>query len=220
MEKLMDEIRALRDSLAQQNEYVSSLTDPVGRRGHWYYVSSPPNAPSTGSQGTRDSGLGSQYPASPSRGHSQSRRERKREREEPAAPPTGGYWIYSPVRNGPWRTHSRRAGGDVDSGGESDGSVSSVSGHPFTPPPGSVIYTVLPDGAPLPQGTVIYGPPPLGSVTAVSPGTVIYGPPPTGAQLVYGPPPANLSVPLIPAGVLHCNVPDHHELVNHFDVTF
>ncbi|XP_041098758.1 centriolin isoform X5 [Polyodon spathula] len=215
MESLMDEIRALRDSLAQQNAYVSSLTDSVRRRGHWYYVSSPPNAPSTGSQGTRDSGLGSQYPASPSRGQSQSRRERKREREEPAAPPTGGYWIYSPVRNGPWRTHSRRAGGDVDSGGESDCSVSSVSARPFIPPPGSVIYTVLPDGAPLPQGTVIYGPPPpQGSGTAVSPGAVIYGPPPMGAQLVYGPPPTNFSVPLIPAGVLHCNVPDHHELEN------
>jgi hypothetical protein len=31
---------------------------------------------------------------------------------------------------------------------------------------------------------------------------------------VYGPPPPNFSVPLIPMGVLHCNVPEHHNLVS------
>lgn len=92
--------------------------------------------------------------------------------------------------------------------------MNAPSDSPFVAPPGSVIYTVLPDGAPVPQGTVVYGPPPIPTNgRPVAPGTVIFGPPPTGAQIVYGPVPANFSVPLIPIGVLHCNVPEHHDLV-------
>lgn len=87
---------------------------------------------------------------------------------------------------------------------------------PFVPPPGTVIYTVLPDGAPVPQGTVVYGPPPAAaSGGSIAPGSVIYGPPPVGAQVVYGPLPPNFTVPLIPVGVLHCNVPEHHDLVRY-----
>ncbi|EMP34606.1 Centriolin [Chelonia mydas] len=98
-----------------------------------------------------------------------------------------------------------------DNGG--DGEMNAPSDSPFVAPPGSVIYTVLPDGAPVPQGTVVYGPPPIPTNgRPVAPGTVIFGPPPTGAQIVYGPVPANFSVPLIPIGVLHCNVPEHHDL--------
>lgn len=87
---------------------------------------------------------------------------------------------------------------------------------PFVPPPGTVIYTALPDGAPLPQGTVAYGPPPAAANGgSIAPGSVIYGPPPVGAQVVYGLLPPNFTVPLIPFGDLRCNVPKHHDLVRH-----
>ncbi|XP_069039459.1 centriolin isoform X3 [Lepisosteus oculatus] len=207
LEELVQEIGALRDTLAQQSDFVSSLSDPFSRKGYWYYMPAAPNAPSVGSQSTHDSGLGSQYPASPERGRRPARPSRRR-RGQTAAPAAGGYWIYSPLKSGTWKTRGCKDD-PGDSGEESEGG-SSVSGDQFTPPPGSAIYTVLPDGSPLPQGTVIYAP--LASSTSVRPGTVIYGPPPAGIQLVYGPPPANFTVPLAPTGVLHCNVPEHHEL--------
>lgn len=84
----------------------------------------------------------------------------------------------------------------------------------FMPPPGSVIYTLMPDGSPVPQGTVVYGLPPApaggGQPSAT---TLVYGSPPAGVQLVYSPLPANYSVPLVPVGVLHCNIPEHRDLV-------
>lgn len=85
---------------------------------------------------------------------------------------------------------------------------------PFVPPPGSVIYTALPDGAPAPQGMGVYAPAPAAATGApVAPGSIIHGPAPVGSQLVYGPLPPNFAVPLIPLGVLHCNVPEHQDLV-------
>lgn len=84
----------------------------------------------------------------------------------------------------------------------------------FVPPPGTVIYTALPDGAPAPQGVGVYGPAPAAAPGApIAPGSIILGPPPLGSQVVCGPLPPNLTVPLIPLGVLHCNVPGHQELV-------
>ncbi|KAJ8413878.1 hypothetical protein AAFF_G00064760 [Aldrovandia affinis] len=206
LEELVEEIGALRDTLAQQSSFVSNLGDPLRSRGCWYYVPSTPNPPSVGSQGTRDSGLGSQYPPSPERGRRMARRGRK-EREEQTAPPSGGYWMYSPLRRRHSRTRRGR-GEPRDSGGESDGD-SSVSTRHFAAPPGAAIYTVLPDGSALPPGTVIYAPPAAG--LSISPGAVVYGPPPAGAPLLYGPPPASFPAPLVPAGVLHCNVPGHQE---------
>lgn len=97
----------------------------------------------------------------------------------------------------------------TNSNGESD--EEGVSGSHFTPPPGSIIYTVPPDGTPLPPGMVIYAPPVPG--LAVGPGAVFYGPPPEGVRLVYGPPPGGLHIPLIPNGTLHCNVPGHLDMV-------
>uniref|UniRef100_A0A8C0BIS1 Centriolin n=1 Tax=Buteo japonicus TaxID=224669 RepID=A0A8C0BIS1_9AVES len=109
-----------------------------------------------------------------------------------------GYWYYMPSAKD-------------DSEGNEETRV--PKDLPFVPPPGTVIYTVLPDGAPVPQGTVVYGPPPAAaSGDSIAPGSVIYGPPPVGAQVVYGPLPPNFTVPLIPVGVLHCNVPEHHDL--------
>lgn len=108
-----------------------------------------------------------------------------------------------------------------DSGGESDvvdcSSSGMGTGDQFSHPPGSAIYTMLPDGSPLPPGSVIYAPP--AASLAVSPGTVIYGSPPQGAHLVYGP--SSLSGPLLgvsfPTGVLHCNMPGHKEMVGDMD---
>ncbi|XP_064210604.1 centriolin isoform X1 [Anguilla rostrata] len=191
LEELVEEIAALRDTLAQQCSFVSNLGDPHRSRGCWYYVPSPPNPPSVGSQGTRDSGLGSQYPPSPERG----RRRGRKEREDQA----GGYWMFSPLRSRRTRTRGRR-GEPQDSGGESDGD-SSASGRQ---------YTVPPDGSALPHGAVIYAPPAAG--LSLAPGAVVYGPPPPGAPLVYGPPAASFHAPLVPAGVLHCNVPGHQDM--------
>ncbi|XP_029466666.1 centriolin isoform X2 [Rhinatrema bivittatum] len=212
-ENLLDEIAALRQALSHQNDYITSMADPFRRRGYWYYVHSPSKASSPGSQSTKDSGVGLQLSATSSptkKGGSASRHIWK----EPVLP-TRGHWVYSPFRSHLHRSHSSRDGGDgEDSGGVVDPHGPSESS--FVPPLGSVIYTVLPDGAPVPQGTVVYGPPPPVPTNGrpFAPGTVIYGPPPVGTHFVYGPPPAHFSIPLIPAGVLHCNVPEHHDLEN------
>ena len=107
---------------------------------------------------------------------------------------------------------------DADSGGESreESELDDHDDRPFVPPPGYMMYTVFPDGSPVPQGMALYAPPPPlpNNSRPLSPGTVVYGPPPAGAPIVYGPPPPSFSVPLIPVGVLHCNVPEHHALVS------
>ncbi|KAG5840863.1 hypothetical protein ANANG_G00193170 [Anguilla anguilla] len=158
LEELVEEIAALRDTLAQQCSFVSNLGDPHRSRGCWYYVPSPPNPPSVGSQGTRDSGLGSQYPPSPERG----RRRGRKEREDQA----GGYWMFSPLRSRRTGTRGRR-GEPRDSGGESDGD-SSASGRRFVAPPGSAAYAVPPDGSALPHGAVISHAPAAGLSRASS----------------------------------------------------
>ncbi|CDQ81110.1 unnamed protein product [Oncorhynchus mykiss] len=94
LEELMGEVCALRENLVQQKQVLSSLRDPHRTRGHWYYVPSSTNAHSLGSQGTQDSGLGSQYPTSPDRGHRSSRRRGVSRDRGPQ--PGGGYWVYSP----------------------------------------------------------------------------------------------------------------------------
>ncbi|CAB1320239.1 unnamed protein product, partial [Coregonus sp. 'balchen'] len=202
LEELMGEVGALRENLVQQNQVLSSLRDPHRTRGHWYYVPSSTNAPSFGSQGTQDSGLGSQYPSSPDKGHRSSRRRGVRRDRGPQ--PGGGYWVYSPPAHTSSHTYRGR---DCSSSGTG-------TGDHFSHPPGSAIYTMLPDRSPLPPGSVIYAPP--AASLAVSPGTVIYGPPPQGAHLVYGPSPSSLSGPMLgvslPTGVLHCNMPGHQEM--------
>uniref|UniRef100_A0A669Q9C6 Centriolin n=1 Tax=Phasianus colchicus TaxID=9054 RepID=A0A669Q9C6_PHACC len=191
IDNLQDEIAALRNALSCQNDYITSIADPLKRRGYWYYM--PPSQASTpASHSTKDSGVGLQCPGTspPRRGCSQVRKE--------DLPRARGCWVYSPVRNRLYKTN-------LDKGESHD--------LPFVPPPGTVMYTVLPDGAPLPQGTVAYGPPPAAANGgSIAPGSVIYGPPPVGAQVVYGLLPPNFTIPLIPSGDLHCNVPKHHDL--------
>ncbi|XP_053552402.1 centriolin, partial [Bombina bombina] len=209
MENLLDEIASLRHALGHQNDYITSRDDPFRRRGYWYYVPSPSSASHCDSLSTKDSGVGLQYPltSSPARHRCGQTRHPKKEKPVPSAM---GRWVYSPLRHGLHRCHSSEDGEDC----ESEHETHAPPTYHFVPPPGSVIYTVLPDGAPVPQGTVIYGPPPPANGRAVAPGTVIYGPPPVGTQIAYGPPPPHFTIPIIPTGVLHCNVPAHHELEN------
>ncbi|XP_062929527.1 centriolin isoform X3 [Mobula hypostoma] len=213
MEELMNEISALRNVLSNQNDYINSMMDPFKRRGYWYFMPSSPKPPSLRSQNshTKDSGFSSlhQVPPSPSQGSI----PRRGGKEECTSVP-GGYWVYSPIRRTSQWTRTQRAADDEDSGTESDGN--GTAKQTFIAPPGSVIYTMYPDGTPLPQGTVVYGPAPAqpANVSPVPPGTVLYGPPPPGTQVVYGPPPVNFTIPLIPEGDLHCNVQEHHDLEN------
>ncbi|XP_043576229.1 centriolin isoform X3 [Chiloscyllium plagiosum] len=213
MKDLTNEINALRIALDNQNDYIMSMTDPFKRRGYWYFVPFAPNPPSLVSQNnqTKDSGESSQYQI-PSPSCQQSIPKRG-DQEGYTQPISQGYWVYSPIRRASYKTQVHTGDGE-DSGTESDDS--GMHRQSFTAPPSSIIYTMYPDGTPVPQGTVVYGPPPTAaaSVGPDSSSTIIYGPPPPGAHVVYGPPPANFTVPVIPAGVLHCNVLEHHVLEN------
>ncbi|XP_030391976.1 centriolin isoform X5 [Gopherus evgoodei] len=207
IDNLLDKIAALRHALSYQNDYITGIADPFKRRGYWYYMPSSPQVSTPGSHSTKDSGVGLQYPVSS--WHCQGRQIRKKDCVSPTA---RGCWVYSPVRSGFSKSDSNKDGEHGENNG-GDGEMKAPSDSPFVAPSGSVIYTVLPDGAPVPQGTVVYGPPPIPTNgRPVAPGTVIFGPPPAGTQIVYGPVPTNFSVPLIPVGVLHCNVPEHHDL--------
>ncbi|NXL99826.1 CNTRL protein, partial [Tyrannus savana] len=198
VDNLQGEIAALRNVLSHHSDRVSSAADPWRRRGCWYYL--PASQVSTpASQSTKDSGvcLGCSGSSPPRRGGAQ---DRPRGRED--LPSQGGCWVYSPARSGVSRADGgtdkdRRAKED----GEGNAGTPLPEDPPFIPSPGTVIYTALPDGAPAPQGTGVSAAP---SGAAVAPGSISHGPPAPGAPLVFG--------PLLPLGVLHCNVPDHHEL--------
>ncbi|NXY67638.1 CNTRL protein, partial [Glareola pratincola] len=210
IDNLQDEIAALKNVLSYQNDYITSIADPLKRRGYWYYMPSS-QASTPASRSTKDSGvcLLCSGTFSPRKGGAQDRQSRKED-----LPAQGGRWVYSPVRNRLYETNSGK-GKRVKEDSEGNEETHVPKEPPFVPPPGTVIYTVLPDGAPVPQGTVVYGPPPASANGgSVAPGSVIYGPPPVGAPVVYGPLPPNFTVPLIPVGVLHCNVPEHHDLEN------
>ncbi|KFR15637.1 Centriolin, partial [Opisthocomus hoazin] len=208
MDNLQEETAALENVLSYQNDYITSLADPLKRRGYWYYMpSSQVSTPA--SRSTKNSGVSLLCSGTSPlrRGCGQDRQCRK---EDLCS--QGGCCVYSPIGNRLYRTNSgkdRRVKEDSEENKE----TRVPKDPPFVPPPGTVIYTVLPDGAPVPQGTVLYGPPPpAASGVPIAPGSVIYGPPPVGAQVVYGPLPPNFTVPLVPVGVLHCNVPEHHDL--------
>ncbi|NXV74447.1 CNTRL protein, partial [Atlantisia rogersi] len=215
IDNLQDEIAALKNVLSSQNDYITSIGDPLRRRGYWYYMPSS-QASTPASCSTKDSGvcLLCSGTSPPRQGCGEDRQCGKED-----LPSQGGCWVYSPVRN---RLHKSNPSKELLSFGkerrvkeENEGNEETPIPRdpPFVPPPGTVIYTVLPDGAPVPQGTVVYGPPPAAANGgSVAPGSVLYGPPPLGAHLVYGPLPPTFTVPLIPVGVLHCNVPEHHNL--------
>ncbi|NXC41845.1 CNTRL protein, partial [Penelope pileata] len=218
IDNLQDEIAALRNVLSSQSGYITSIADPTKRRGYWYYMPSS-QASTPASHSTKDSGVGLLCPGTspPRRGCGQGRKEDSSR--------SRGCWVYSPVRTRLHRTNSDKVNKNnfflvlvhkarrAKEGSEGNEEADVPTDVPFVPPPGTVMYTVLPNGAPVPQGTVAYGPPPAAaSGGSVAPGSVIYGPPPVGAHVVYGPLPPNLAVPLVPIGGLHCNVPEHRDL--------
>ncbi|XP_006150563.1 centriolin isoform X2 [Tupaia chinensis] len=216
-ENVLEEIAELRREVSCQNDYISSMADPFKRRGYWYFMPPPPPSSSKvsshSSQATKDSGVGLKYTAStPVRKPGPGQQDGK---EGGGPPPASGYWVYSPIRSG---LHTLLPNRDADSGGNSqeESEPDDQDESPFVPPPGYMMYTVLPDGSPVPQGMALYAPPSSlpNNSRPLTPGTIVYGPPPAGAPMVYGPPPPNFSVPLIPVGVLHCNVPEHHNLEN------
>ncbi|KAL1785573.1 centriolin isoform X1, partial [Sigmodon hispidus] len=219
IENVLEEIAELRHEVSAQNEYISSMTDPFKRQGYWYFIPPPPSSKvsSHSSQATKDSGLGLKYTAStPLR---KPRPGQQEEKDNNGPLPISGYWIYSPIRNRLHKSFSNRE--DADSRGD-EGDSQEESGlddqeePSFVPPPGYIMYTVLPDGSPVPQGMTLYAPsPPLpNNSQPLTPGTVVYGPPPAGAPIIHGPPPTNFAVPLVPVGMQHCNVPEHHNLEN------
>nr|XP_012627168.1 centriolin isoform X2 [Microcebus murinus] len=214
-ENVLEEIAELRREVSYQNDYISSMADPFKRRGYWYFMPPPSSSKvsSHGSQATKDSGVGLKYTASTPIRKSHTGQQDGKEGNGPL--PASGYWVYSPIRSGLYKSFPNR---DADSGGDSqeESELDDQEEPPFVPPPGYMMYTVLPDGSPVPQGMALYAPPPPlpNNSRPLTPGTVVYGPPPAGAPIIYGPPPPNFSVPLIPMGVLHCNVPEHHNLEN------
>ncbi|XP_023557331.1 centriolin isoform X2 [Octodon degus] len=215
-ENVLEEIAELRREVSFQNDYISSLADPLKRRGYWYFMPPPPpssKVSSHSSQATKDSGLGLKYTASTPIRKPQPAQHEGKDGSGPA--PASGFWVYSPIRSGLHKSFSNR---HADSEGDSqeERGLDDQEESPLVPPPGYMMYTVFPDGSPVPQGMALYAPPPPlpNNSRPLAPGTVIYGPPPAGAPIMCGPPPPNFSVPLIPIGVLHCNVPEHHNLEN------
>ncbi|KAL6041863.1 hypothetical protein STEG23_022106, partial [Scotinomys teguina] len=213
IENVLEEIAELRHEVSAQNEYISSMTDPFKRQGYWYFIPPPPSSKvsSHSSQATKDSGLGLKYTAStPLRKPQPGQQE-----EDNSGPlPASGYWVYSPIRNRLHKSFSNRE--DADSGGDSqeESGLDDQEEPSFVPPPGYIMYTVLPDGSPVPQGMALYAPsPPLPNISQpLTPGTVVYGPPPAGAPIICGPLPTNFAVPLVPVGMQHCSVPEHRNL--------
>ncbi|XP_041956457.1 centriolin [Alosa sapidissima] len=132
VEELLDEMVSLRDTL-KQSSYVSNLQDSH-RSGHWYFIHTGQSAASVASQGTQDSGLGSQLPSSPQRRPRPQHPPHERNR-----PKGAGYWLYSP--HPPNRVGS-------DSGGERD-MESSAPWWFF--PAGALLYTSLPTQPPPPS---------------------------------------------------------------------
>ncbi|XP_060762870.1 centriolin isoform X3 [Neoarius graeffei] len=203
LDELIEEMEALRNVLLQQSNYLSRFGCPPQSSGYWYYVSPYQNNPSLGSQATQDSGLGSQYVPSPDRG----KHSRSQQHKETRPTSSSEYCVYSPHPHDQ-HDYGKRESSCRNRDGEND--EDGVGGTHFSPPPGSVIYTVPPDGTHLPPGMVIYAPPVPG--LAVGPGSVFYGPPPEGVGLVYGPPPSGLHISLVPNGTLHCSVPGHLDM--------
>ncbi|NWR21433.1 CNTRL protein, partial [Emberiza fucata] len=209
IETLQDEIAALRNVFLQQNDQSPSTAEPLRRGGYWCYLPSS-QASTPASQSTKDSGvcLGCSGTSPARRGDAQ---DTPCGREDL---PSQGCWVYSPVRNRLYKANSGK-GESVRAKEDGEGNAGSPvpEASPFVPPLGTVIYTALPDGAPAPQGVGVSGPPPAATTGApAAPGSIIHGPAPLGSQVVCGPLPPNFSVPLIPLGVLLCNVPEHQDL--------
>lgn len=153
-ENVLEEIAELRREVSYQNDYISSMADPFKRRGYWYFKPPPSSSKvsSHSSQATKDSGVGLKYAAStPIRKAHPGQPDGK---EGSGLPPASGYWVYSPIRSGLHKSFTNR---DAESGGDSpeESELDDQEDHPFVPPPGYMMYTVFPDGSPVPQGMAL-----------------------------------------------------------------
>uniref|UniRef100_A0A8C5RJV9 Centriolin n=1 Tax=Laticauda laticaudata TaxID=8630 RepID=A0A8C5RJV9_LATLA len=206
MEGILGEIEGLRRMISQQNDTIARFVAPLQQSPHLFFVPSSSQASTPASQSTKDSGVILQCPVSTPI----IKQDRKlTESRKAYYPASGECCVHSSGPAGLQEPSSSK-------GHQSDGETL-PSAAPCLLPPGSIIYTLLPDGNPVPQGTVLYGlQPPSTQANGgpVTPTSVVYGSPPTGVQLHYGLLPANYSVPLVPLGVLHCNIPDHLNLEN------
>ncbi|XP_063172481.1 centriolin [Candoia aspera] len=206
IERILEEIDGLRHAVSQQNYTIASIMTPLQQSQHLFFVPTSSQASTPASQSTKDSGVILQGPASTPI----IKQDRKlTESKKGYCPASRECFVHSSVQTGLQEPPSSRHQGE--------GETQLPSAAAYVLPPGSIIYTLLPDGTPVPQGTVLYGlPPPSAQASGgpPAPTTVIYGSPPAGAQLHYGPLPANYSVPFIPLGILHCNIPDHRNLEN------
>ncbi|XP_013927526.1 PREDICTED: centriolin [Thamnophis sirtalis] len=201
IESILGEIEGLRRTISQQNDTITNFMAPLQQTQHLFFVPSSSQASTPASQSTKDSGIILQCPVSTP----MVKQDRKLSESKKAHYPASKECSCTAGLQEP--SSSRHQG---------DGETR-PSAAPCVLPPGSIIYTLLPDGNPVPQGTVLYGlQPPSAQAHGgpVAPTSVVYGSPPTGVQLHYGLLPANYSVPLVPLGTLHCNIPDHRNLEN------
>uniref|UniRef100_A0A803SV20 Centriolin n=1 Tax=Anolis carolinensis TaxID=28377 RepID=A0A803SV20_ANOCA len=159
-----------------------------------------------GSQSTKDSGVSLQCPTSTpiQKGLGESKASKKE--------PSTYCRLHAPHRSGLQKSilNERKSirsavfqySGDQEEGEQNIHGVSS-----FVAPPGPAVYTLPPDGVP-----VAFAP---GNGGILAPATAMQSSPPVGSQLLcYTPVPANCPVPLLPVGMLHCNIPEHHNLEN------
>ncbi|XP_026545056.1 centriolin-like [Notechis scutatus] len=204
MEGVLGEIEGLRRTISQQNDTIARFAAPLPQGPQLVFVPSSSQASTPASQSTKDSGVILRCPVSTPVITQDRKLTESRKAHDPASREC---CVHSSGPAGLQEPSSSK-------GHQSDGETL-PSAAPCLLPPGSIIYTLLPDGNPVPQGAVLYGlQPPSTQASGGPPTSVVYGSPPTGVQLHYGLLPANYSVPLVPLGVLHCNIPDHLNLEN------
>nr|XP_060613346.1 centriolin isoform X2 [Anolis sagrei ordinatus] len=185
---VLNEIAELKHAVSHQNDAIASIMDPLKPKRHLFYVPSSSQASTPASQSTKDSGVGLQCPTSTPI-HKRLRDDKTSKKE-----PSTCCQLHAPARSGLQKSIFNE--GDQEEGEQNIHGVSS-----FVAPPGTAIYTLPPDGVP-----VAFTP---GNGGILAPVTAMQGSP-----LYYTPVPANCPVPLIPVGVLHCNIPEHHNLEN------
>ncbi|KAM3825334.1 centriolin isoform 1-T1 [Vipera latastei] len=206
IEGILEEIEGLQRTISQQNDTIANFVTPLHQGRPLFLLPSSSQASTPASQSTKDSGVILQCPVSTPVVNQDRKPTESKKTHRPASREG---CVHSSAQAGLQETSSIRHQGE----GEALPSTA-----PCVLPPGSIIYTLLPDGEPVPQGTVLYGLQPLSTQASgggpVAPTTVVYGSPPAGIQLHYGFLPANYSLPLVPLGILHCNIPDHRNLEN------
>uniref|UniRef100_H9G735 Centriolin n=1 Tax=Anolis carolinensis TaxID=28377 RepID=H9G735_ANOCA len=209
---ILNEVAELRHAVSHQNEAIRATDDFVKCLSYqcccccFWLLPSSLKTSTPGSQSTKDSGVSLQCPTSTpiQKGLGESKASKKE--------PSTYCRLHAPHRSGLQKSilNERKSirsavfqySGDQEEGEQNIHGVSS-----FVAPPGPAVYTLPPDGVP-----VAFAP---GNGGILAPATAMQSSPPVGSQLLcYTPVPANCPVPLLPVGMLHCNIPEHHNLEN------